>query len=128
MENTKPAVKRQLREDWEKACNGYLVELLRMWELDGYFGYWVGDEVGGIYDYDGYMCISMDSIIYCVEHDVTKEEYREWQEYCVKCHEYNLPTLNLNAWHKGAPRHDFTKLDELKKELNDAIDNEKNKF
>ena len=58
----------------------------------------------------------------------SEEEYEEMLEYCCKCTEYNLPTMNLHAWHKGAPRHDFTKLDALKKDLNDAIDNEKNKF
>jgi hypothetical protein len=38
MEKTKDSTKRMLKEQWEKACNGYLVELLRMWELDSYYG------------------------------------------------------------------------------------------
>jgi hypothetical protein len=60
MEKTKPAVKRQLKEQWKKACNGFLTELLRMWEQDAYYGYWIGDEVGGVYDYgDGMFTISM---------------------------------------------------------------------
>lgn len=36
--------------------------------------------------------------------------------------------MNLNAWHKGAPRYDFTKLDDAKKILEDATKNENNKF
>ena len=51
MEKTKDAAKRQLKEQWEKACNGFLVELLRMWELDRYYGSWVAEEVGGVFDY-----------------------------------------------------------------------------
>lgn len=118
-----------LREQYEKAVMDYVNTLLQMWELDGYYGYFIGGEVGGIYDYGcGSFTIDMQDIIYCVENNVSKDEYYEWQEYSVKCAEYHLPIMNLNAWHKGAPRHDFAKLDELKKSLNDAIDNEKNKF
>lgn len=105
MENTKPAVKRQLRDAWEKACNGYVVELLRMWELDGYYGYFIGDEVGGIYDYgEGTFDIRMDDIVYCVENDVTKEQYEEWQEYCVDANEFGFSTPNLRSWMLGCPR------------------------
>ena len=39
MKKAKDAVKRQLKEQWEQACNGFLVELLRMWELDAHYGY-----------------------------------------------------------------------------------------
>lgn len=118
-----------LKENYEKACNDYVQALLTLWDLDNFYGYWIDNEVGGVYDYgDGIFTIGMQDIVYCVENGVTEEEYEEMLEYCVKCHEYNLPTMNINAWHKGAPRHDFTKLDALKKDLVDAIDNEKKKF
>ena len=122
------AHKELLKENYEKACNDYVRALLTLWDLDGFYGYWI-DDVGGIYDYgEGMFTIDMQDIVYCVENGVTEQEYEEMLEYCTKCSEYNLPTMNLNAWHKGAPRHDFTKLDALKKDLNDAIDTEKNKF
>lgn len=118
-----------LKENYEKACNDYVAALLNLWDLDGYYGYWIGEDIGGVYDYgDGMFTISMQYIVYCVENGVTEQEYEAMLEYCVKCSEYNLPKMNLNAWHKGAPRHDFTKLDALKKDLDEAIENEKNKF
>ena len=121
--------KRLLKEQYEKAVMNYVNTLLQMWELDGHYGYFIGGEVGGVYDYgDGIFTIGMQDIVYCVENGVTEKEYEELLEYCCKCAEYNLPKMNLNAWHKGAPRHDFTKLDALRKDLDDAIDNEKNKF
>jgi hypothetical protein len=127
--NMNKAHKELLKENYEKACNDYVAALLGMWELDSYYGFFIADEVGGIYDYGcGSFTIDMQDIIYCVENNVSKDEYYEWQEYSVKCSEYHLPILNLNAWHKGAPRHDFTKLDALKKDLDEAIENEKNKF
>ena len=51
MKKAKDAIKRQLKEQWQQSCNGFLVELLRMWELDAHYGYWIGDETGGVYDY-----------------------------------------------------------------------------
>ena len=127
--NMNKAHKELLKENYEKACNDYVAALLNLWDLDGYYGYWIGEEVGGVYDYgDGIFTIGMQDIVYCVENGVTEEEYEEMLEYCVKCHEYNLPMMNLNAWHKGAPRHDFTKLDAAKKALEDEIKKEKKKF
>ena len=123
------AHKELLKENYEKACNDYVAALLSLWGLDGYYGSWIGEDIGGVYDYgDGTFTIGMQDIVYCVENGVAEEEYEEMLEYCVKCHEYNLPMININAWHKGAPRYDFTKLDDLKKDLDDAILNEKNKF
>jgi hypothetical protein len=131
MEKTKDAVKQQLREDWEKACNGYLVELLRMWELEAWYGYWIGEDVGGVYDYGGELCIGMDDIIYCVEHDVTEEEYREWSDYCVEASEFGFDTPNLKSWHMGCPRtpqETFDHLRILKKNLADAVEEEKQRM
>ena len=118
-----------LKENYEKACNDYVQALLILWDLDGFYGDWIGKEVGCVYDYgDGMFTIDMQDIVYCVENGVTEQEYEDMLEYCCKCAEYNLPMIKINAWHKGAPRHDFTKLDAAKKALEDEIENEKNKF
>ena len=132
MEKTKNSVKRMLKEQYEKACNGYLVELLRMWELDAYYGYWIGQEIGGVYDYGGGMfTIGMNDIIYCVEHDIGREQYIEWQEYCCDAAEFGFDTPNLKSWMMGCPRTPpevFEKLRKMKAELNEAIKAEKEKF
>lgn len=117
-----------LKENYENACNEYVKALLTLWGVDYKYGYWIGGEVGGVYDIDGWITIGMQEIVYCVENNVTSKEVSEWQDYYIKCNEYNLPAMNLNAWHKGAPRHDFTKLDAAKKALEDEVENEKNKF
>jgi hypothetical protein len=123
-------VKRQLKEQWEKACNGYLVELLRMWELDAYYGYWIGDEVGGVYDYGGSFTIGMDDIIYCVENDVTREQFVEWQEYICDAVALGFDTPNLRSWMKGCPRvqpETFDRINKLKADMNAIIEEEKKK-
>ena len=132
MKKTKDAVKRELKGQWKLACNGYLVELLRMWELDAYYGYWIGEEIGGVCDYGGGMfTIGMDDIIYCVEHDIGREQYIEWQEYCCDASEFGFDMPNLKSWMMGCPRTPtevFEKLRKMKAELNEAIKAEKEKF
>ena len=129
MKKTKDAVKRQLKEQWEQSCNGFLTELLRMWELDAHYGYWIGDETGSVYDYgDGWLTIGMDDIIYCVLNDVTREQYEEWQQYISDASEFGFDTPNLRSFVRGCPRtpaETFQHLREIKATLNDAIRDEK---
>lgn len=132
MKKTKDAVKRQLKEQWKQSCNGFLVELLRMWELDAHYGYWIADETGSVYDYgDGMFTISMDDIIYCVLADITREQYMEWQEYICNAAEFNFSTPNLRSWIRGCPRipsEVFDKLRKLKADLDNAVEEEKKRM
>ena len=129
MEKTKAGIKKMLKDQWEQACNGYLVELLRMWELDAHYGYWIGYEVGGVYDYgDGMISIGMDDIIYCVENDVEYKEYTAWQEYICDASEFGFDTPNLKSWHRGCPRTPqkvFDRLRGLKADLTKSVEEEK---
>ena len=128
MKKTKDAMKRQLKEQFEQACNGYLCELISMWELNAYYGYWIGEEVGGVYDYGGMFTINMDDIIYCVEHDVTALQYQEWQDYICDAAEFGFDTPNLRSWIRGCPRtskETFDTLRKLKQDLQDAVEEEK---
>ena len=128
MEKTKNSIKALLRQDYEKAVNGYLCELLRMWELDAHYGYWDFDQPGTIYHYGETHNLSMEEIIYIVENDIEEDEVFEWEEYCLDAHEFGLNTPNLQAWHKGCPRTSqevFEKLRKLKSDLEKAVEEEK---
>lgn len=81
MEKMKPGVLRKLEEDYRTACNGWVLELSRLWGLDGLHGYWVGEEPGGVFDFDGAMTIGMEDIRYAVCHGVSHEQAVDWQEY-----------------------------------------------
>lgn len=117
-------VKSLLKKDYERACNGFLVELLNMWELDSFYGYWIGDEIGGVYAYGDRIFINIDDIRYCVENDIEENEYIEWQDYCVFANEFHQTIPNFPSWHKGCPRlseGEKQKLRDLKKELENTI-------
>ena len=129
MNKTKDSIKAMLREQWDKACNGYLVELLRMWELDSHYGYWIGDDVGGVYDYgDGMISIGMDDIIYCVENDVEYKECIAWLDYICEAAEFGFDTPNLKSWCRCCPRTPpevFERLRDIKADLAKAVEEEK---
>jgi hypothetical protein len=72
--------------------------------------------------------INMDDIIYCVENDVTQEQYIEWQEYCCDAAEFGFDLPNLKSWMMGCPRTSpdvFERLRKMKAELNEAVKVEK---
>lgn len=104
--NISEAVKRNLKENYEKDCNAYLVELLNMWDLSYKDGFWVGNEVGGLYSHGDSIFISMENIIYCVENAVGYDTFFEWSEYCLWAIEFNQNTPNLKSWCMGCPRVD----------------------
>ena len=131
MEKTKNSVKRMLKEQYEKACNGYLVELLRMWELDMHYGYWNSDQPGTIYHYGETHDLSMEDIIYIVENDIEEDEVLAWEDYCLDAYEFKFETPNLRSWHKGCPRtpqETFHKLRQLKSDLDKAVEEEKQRM
>lgn len=114
----------QLRQKYENSCNSWLVELLNMWEMSALDGYWVSDEVGGVFILGDDVYLNMDDIIYCVENAITYEEYTEWQNYCLWAYEFQQNRPNLESWHMGCPRVDEEgrkKLTDMKKELENTI-------
>lgn len=122
---TKPKTKQKLKQDYDKACNAYVVELLRMWELDKFYACWVNEEVGGLLDYGcGEFSMNMDNIVFCVENDIEEKEYHEWLEYCLFAHDFKQDIPSFPSWHMGCPRlskEQQDKLIALKKNLNDCI-------
>ena len=104
MSNTQIINKVALKQSFEKTAIGYSKLLCANWELDEEYGYWIGDEIGGLYDFaDGYVTITYDDMRFCVENDVSLEEYNDWQNYCLFCHDYKQTMPNFKSWHRGCP-------------------------
>lgn len=117
-----------LRKNYEKACNAYLVALLDVWELDPHYGYWIADEVGGLYAYGDCVFINMQDIIYCVENNVSYNTYMEWLDYCTWAEEFGQDTPNIESWCMGCPRvsdEEQKKLTDMKLELNKLMEETK---
>jgi hypothetical protein len=126
-----------LESDYENACNNYLKQLLIDW---GYSleifsnvipGWWVADEVGGMFCLEDGTFISMNEIIYCVKNNITFSQYNEYVDYNLKCDEYGFNQLNINSFFNGAPRvneETFEKLNSLKQQISETIEEAKDRF
>lgn len=122
------AIKQHLKEQYDKACNAYLRELLNMWELDAHYGFWNSDKPGTIYHYGETHNLMMEDIIYIVDNDIEENEVLEWEDYTLDAMEFNMFTPNLKSWHMGCPRtpqERFAKLRSLMNALTASIDEEK---
>lgn len=131
MEKTKKSIKEALKKQYEKVCNGYMTELLNMWELSSCYGYWSGDEPGTIYHYGDTHNLTMEEIIYIVENDIEEDEVLAWENYCLDAYEFKFSTPNLQSWHKGCPRtppETFERLRQLKADLANAVEEEKKRM
>ena len=131
MDQTTDATKKVLRCQFAVACNGYLNELLRMWELDAHYGYWNSDQPGTIYHNGETHDLSIEDIIYIVENDIEEDEVLAWEDYCMDAYEFKFTTPNLRSWHMGCPRtppETFERLRQLKADLAKAVEEEKQRM
>lgn len=96
------AHKQLLKRNYEKACNDYVDIFRSMYDFRGE-GFWVGDEVGGIYAIaDEYY--DMREIVTAVELDISKQDLEEWYDYHVHATLNNvMQRYALAQWVSGTP-------------------------
>lgn len=124
------AKKEYLKLNLQRAVNGYVSALCKMWEMDMADGYWIGDEIGGVWDNGGLVTINLCDMVFCVENGITYKEFNEWMEYNFKCMHFKFDTMNLKSWHNGAPRvsqKTFDRLYGIENGLSEAINDVKSK-
>lgn len=122
--------KENIKKDYTCACNNYLDKLLENWGLRDNPGWWVGDEIGGVYCCEDDIFINMNDIVYCVDNDVDWYTYTKYLDYTSRCCEFGFDNINLKSFVKGAPRisdENFERLYKIKQELNDSINEIKEK-
>lgn len=114
---------KQLKADYERLANMYMAELNELYELDPDYGYWAGNEVGGVYCNGDLFSVTFQDMILIVDYGIPNEEYMEWFDYCLWAHEFGQPEPNLKAWHAGCPRHSKETIDRLTELKRDLINN-----
>lgn len=121
--------KESLKKGYDKACNDYVIALAKMWDIHSGGNFWVGDEVGGTFCFDD-LFINMNDIVFCVDNDVSIEEYEEWQNYCVWASDFNITSPNFESFYKGCPivpEDEMRMLSNRKRELEMLIEETKDK-
>ena len=68
--------------------------------------YWIGDEVGGLCDFDGVDFLSPTEMVLILEQGITYEQYAEWRDasldYNADKEVYQHHYINLHSWLLGA--------------------------
>lgn len=86
------------------ACNN-LVQAVNEQLYDGKCKpYWIGDEVGGLCDFDGYAVLSPAEMTLIIDRHLTYDQVMEWIDAGVDYNREreNEKYINLDAWIKGA--------------------------
>lgn len=125
------AHKELLKKNYEKACEDYVKAMLESFEIDRHDCWWIGDEVGGVFQVGDMLSLNMQEIVYIVENDIAYDDCVDWQDYNLCANEFNLNMLNLKSWHMGAPRvpqETFDRLRKMKKDIENLCEETKNKF
>ena len=60
--------------------------------------YWIGDEVGGVCDFDCIDVLNPDDMVRIIENGLTYDEYAEWRDANLDNNRY----INLKSWMMGA--------------------------
>ena len=99
MQNNKKVIKQ-----FKDACND-LAEQVNKQLFDGSRKwYWVGDEVGGVCDFDDCDILKPEDMVLILEENVPFEVYDEWST----ANYDNEQFINLKSWLMGC-RHDMLK-------------------
>lgn len=68
--------------------------------------YWVGDEVGGICDFDGVDFLTPTEMVLILDNNLTYDQYAEWRNADLDYNENREPSqqrhINLVSWLRGA--------------------------
>lgn len=112
----------EMKQQYKEICERYRRSLTYLCNLTS--SYWVADEAGGVLciDDDGYF-LSFDDVRYIVDNDIKLEEVDAWCDYNTRLRmiSSDIPTINLESWHKGCPRRSEEEIKELERLYNNSV-------
>lgn len=101
--------------EFKKACDD-LAELVNMRLFDGCRKwYWIGDEVGGVCDFDCIDVMNPEDMVRVIENGLTYDQYAEWRDANLDHAQY----INLKSWLMGARHEMFNKNDDYENETSE---------
>ncbi len=86
------------------ACNALAEQVNRhLFDADRRW-YWIGDEVGGLCDFDDLDVLRPEDMVRIIDQGMTYDEYAEWRDANIDNNNY----INLKSWLMGL-RHEMIK-------------------
>ena len=84
------------------ACDGLAIAVNQQLFDGGRKWYWIGDEVGGVCDFEECDVLNPEDMVRIIENNMTYDEYAEWRDANLDNNRY----INLKSWLMGL-RHDM---------------------
>ena len=89
---------KEIVQQYKDSCNK-LAEIVNQQLFDGCRNwYWIGDEVGGVCDFDCIDVLNPEDMVRIIENSMTYDEYAEWRDANLDNGRY----INLKSWLMGA--------------------------
>ena len=96
---------------YENAVNAIITAFKEKQGLDTYEGYWIGNQIGEVYDFGDTMTFDFRDILIDLKEDAPKDEIFKWRDYMMRIWSINhmavgvlLKENNYRSWLKGCPR------------------------
>ena len=96
---------------YEDAINEIIKAFKEKQGLDTYGGYWIGNQIGEVYDFGDTMTFDFRDILIDLKQNAPKDEIFKWREYMMRIWSINhmaggvlLKENNYRSWLKGCPR------------------------
>lgn len=118
-----------LIKKYEESVNDIIDEFKKKHEFNVTEGYWIGDEVGGVYDFGDTLTFDFRDIFLDIKENTHKGEIEKWQEYNLRIWSVNnmvggvfLKEINYRSWLKGCPRLSERELDIVEEKWRKLVD------
>ena len=118
-----------LKLNYDKVASEYEKKLCHLWEISD--GYWVGEEKGGLYCFLDTESINYGDMVFAVNNSIPFKDFLEWSDYNSDASEFGFDFINFRSWVAGCPRLSQSAIDrlkKLKKDLEEAINEERNNY
>lgn len=94
----KVILSRKIIENFKDACDALAVKVNKQLFDDYRTFYWIGDEVGGLCDFEETDILSPCDMVLIIERKVKYKQYAEWRDYNL---EHEGKYVNLRSWLDG---------------------------
>ena len=98
-------------KNYENAVNAIITAFKEKQGLDTYGGYWIGNQIGEVYDFGDSMTFNFLDILTDLKQNAPKDEIFKWRDYMMRIWSINnmaggvlLKENNYRSWLKGCPR------------------------
>lgn len=119
----------ELIKNYENAVNAIIEEFKNKQEIESNEGYWIGNQIGEVYDFGDTMTFDFRDIMIDLKENATKGEIFKWRNYMLRIWQINnmaggvfLQEANYRSWLRGCPRISEEDLDRIETKWHTFVD------